>query len=47
MIRRLVIPIDPAKIDLHADEMKKIFRAWAGEDTRKTIRHFQGSQKPE
>jgi hypothetical protein len=33
----LVIPKDPAKIDLHTDEMKKLFKSWRYKENYKTL----------
>ena len=33
----LVVPIDPARIDLHEDEMKKLFRSWRYKENYKTL----------
>jgi hypothetical protein len=33
----LVIPIDPAQIDLHNDEMKKLFKSWRYKENYKTL----------
>ncbi len=33
----LVIPIEPANIDLHEDEMKKLFRSWRYKENYKTL----------
>lgn len=34
---RLVTPIDPADIDIHEDEMKKLFRGWRYKDNYKIL----------
>jgi hypothetical protein len=33
----MVTPIDPANIDLHTDEMKKLFRSWRYKENYKTL----------
>jgi len=33
----LVIPLEPAKIDLHEDEMKKLFRSWRYKENYRTL----------
>ncbi|MDQ1296399.1 MAG: hypothetical protein QG611_377 [Bacteroidota bacterium] len=33
----LVIPLEPAQIDLHEDEMKKLFRSWRYKENYKTL----------
>ena len=33
----LVVPLDPARIDLHEDEMKKLFRSWRYKENYKTL----------
>jgi hypothetical protein len=34
---RLVVPLDPAQIDIHADEMKKLFRGWTYKENYKIL----------
>lgn len=34
---RMVVPLEPANIDLHEDEMKKIFRGWRYKDNYKIL----------
>ena len=34
---KLVIPIDPANIDIHEDEMKKLFRGWRYKENYKIL----------
>ena len=34
---KLVIPLDPANIDIHEEEMKKLFRGWRYKDNYKIL----------